>query len=94
MKITKEEKKLHIELWEESGLTKSEYAQQIGINLLESEKLDVNPLITHQFSLNEYEAVLKKLLIAHKVVKYFLNHSILMRAIMNGQCEMLTMIDL
>ncbi|MBD3345918.1 MAG: hypothetical protein GF401_12715 [Chitinivibrionales bacterium] len=32
MKITKEEKKLHIELWKESGLTKTEYAQQIGIN--------------------------------------------------------------
>ena len=32
MKITKEEKQLHIELWKESGLTKTEYAQQIGIN--------------------------------------------------------------
>ena len=32
MKITTEEKKLHIELWKESGLTKTEYAQQIGIN--------------------------------------------------------------
>lgn len=32
MKFTKEEKKLHIDLWKESGLTKTEYAQQIGIN--------------------------------------------------------------
>lgn len=32
MKITKEEKKLHIDLWKESGLTKTKYAQQIGIN--------------------------------------------------------------
>ena len=31
MKITKEEKKRHIELWKESGLNKTEYAQQIGI---------------------------------------------------------------
>jgi transposase-like protein len=27
-----EEKKMHIELWRESGLSKSEYAQQIGID--------------------------------------------------------------
>lgn len=32
MKITNEEKKTHIELWKESGLTKTEYARQIGIN--------------------------------------------------------------
>jgi len=32
MKIAKEEKKRHIELWKESGLNKTEYAQQIGIN--------------------------------------------------------------
>jgi transposase-like protein len=32
MKITNEEKKTHIELWKESGLTKTEYAREIGIN--------------------------------------------------------------